>query len=118
MKNHGLTGNMSIERACEVLEVSPAASIDNIDQAYRDMAAVWHPDRFEGSPRLRAKAEQRLKEINAARDLLASRARKRPVEAPEKEIPPMAEVIAEAGTRLVMKAWWNISRAVKKMAAK
>ncbi|NCP09424.1 J domain-containing protein, partial [bacterium] len=43
---------MSIERACEVLEVSPAASIDNIDQAYRDMAAVWHPDRFEGSPRL------------------------------------------------------------------
>lgn len=119
LKNQGAAGKMSIERAFEVLELSPSASMVDIDQAYRDMAAVWHPDRFEGSPRLRAKAEHRLKEINAARDLLASRARARarPIKAPEKEIPPMAEVIAEAGTRLVMKAWWNISRAVKKMAA-
>ncbi len=34
--------------------------------AYKDMVRVWHPDRFAGNPRLRAKADEKLKEINLA----------------------------------------------------
>lgn len=116
MNDRRFQEKMSAEKAYEILEVSPGASIAEIEQAYRDMVAVWHPDRFANSPRLRAKAEHRLKEINAARDLLDSKTKMGRLKTPEVEGPPIAEVIAEAGTKLVMKAWWNLSRAVKKMA--
>lgn len=35
-------------------------------EAYLDMARVWHPDRFTDNPRLRKKAEEKLKTINIA----------------------------------------------------
>lgn len=49
-----------------ILEISPDASDEQIKQAYRDLAQVWHPDRYQNNARLRAKAEERLKLINAA----------------------------------------------------
>ncbi len=35
-------------------------------RAYRDLAKVWHPDRFVDNPRLQKKATERLVEINIA----------------------------------------------------
>ena len=40
--------------------------MDEAREAYIDMARVWHPDRFPDNPRLRKKAEEKLKEINIA----------------------------------------------------
>ena len=51
---------------CRILEVEPAASAEEIRQAYRDQTKVWHPDRFSNDTRLQKKAEERIKQINSA----------------------------------------------------
>jgi uncharacterized protein YecT (DUF1311 family) len=57
--------------SCSVLEVSENATLAEIRTAYRDLAKVWHPDRFgSNDDRLRKKAENRLKAINDAYDYL------------------------------------------------
>ena len=59
--------------AClRVLGLGPAASAQEIKAAYRDLAKVWHPDRFAHDPRLQQKAQEQLKEINEAYGRLAS----------------------------------------------
>ena len=49
-----------------------AATQTEIKDAYRTLAKVWHPDRFPGDEDLRAKAEEKLKEINSAYQLLTT----------------------------------------------
>jgi DnaJ domain len=49
------------------LGLQNGASKTEIKQAYRDLAKIWHPDRFSpADERLRRKAEAKLQEINAA----------------------------------------------------
>lgn len=55
---------MDIKRCFEILELDHSASVDELNQAYRDLVAVWHPDRFPINPRLKAKAGEKLKAIN------------------------------------------------------
>lgn len=50
----------------EVLEIGPAASAEEIRSAYLALVRAWHPDRFASVPEMAARAEERLKEINAA----------------------------------------------------
>ena len=50
-------------RWLEVLGLGPDATKLQIDQAYRDLVKVWHPDRFESDPSLRLKATQKLREL-------------------------------------------------------
>lgn len=52
----------------ELLGVSINANQSEVKQAYRDLVEVWHPDRFGHNERLRNKAEEMLKLINAAYD--------------------------------------------------
>jgi lysophospholipase L1-like esterase len=59
-----------IHQALTLLGLDTTASAAEIDQAYRDLAMVWHPDRFPAGSKLQAKAAQKLKEINAAYDFL------------------------------------------------
>src|SRR5262245_34870434 len=55
-----------ITRCLEVLGLRPGVAEEDVKKAYRELAMVWHPDRFpEGSP-LQAKAQGKLREINAA----------------------------------------------------
>jgi hypothetical protein len=61
----------------ELLGVSPGVSRQELKAAYRDLAKVWHPDRFAHDPRLQAKAQNKLKEINEAYDQLVSGKMKR-----------------------------------------
>ena len=56
----------NIRSCCEVLGVSPGDSREKVKEAYRDLAKVWHPDRFLGDERLAEKAQEKLKEINDA----------------------------------------------------
>jgi len=55
-----------------LLGLSPGASPEELKAAHRDLAKVWHPDRFLHDPRLQAKAQEKLKEINEAYDQLRS----------------------------------------------
>lgn len=51
----------------EVLQVPTYASLDDVKQAYRRRIAEYHPDKTAGlGDELRALAEQKSKEINAA----------------------------------------------------
>jgi len=44
-----------------------------VNQAYKDLAFIWHPDRIpKDNLRLQQKAQEKLKEINQARDQLRS----------------------------------------------
>lgn len=57
-----------------VLGLEFGASWEEVNQAYKDLAFIWHPDRIPtDNPRLQEKAEEKLKEINHARDQLRSR---------------------------------------------
>ena len=56
-------------KAFELLGVPPDADKKAVTVAYRDLTVVWHPDRLpKGNERLAKKANQKLKELNAARD--------------------------------------------------
>jgi hypothetical protein len=48
------------------LGLGPDASWDDVNQAYKDMMRVWHPDRFQSDDRLRKKAEEQSQRINHA----------------------------------------------------
>lgn len=53
----------------EVLGVKPGASDDEIKRAYRELARKYHPDNYQNNP-LADLAEEKMKEINEAYDLL------------------------------------------------
>jgi curved DNA-binding protein CbpA len=54
-----------------VLELKPGASLEEVNQAYKDLVFVWHPDRIpKENPRLLQKAQDKLKDLNDARDRL------------------------------------------------
>lgn len=57
-------------RLLAVLELPPGASAEQIRQAWRELAKVWHPDRFGHDPALQARATSRLTAINAAYEQL------------------------------------------------
>ena len=63
---------MDIRKYYEVLELNPGVSPEDVTQAYKDLVNVWHPDRFSKIPRLRRKAEKKLKEVNEAYEKLQS----------------------------------------------
>ena len=76
MKRQGRRGagktSEKIDRCIEILGLKPGASKEEVNEAYRDLASVWHPDRFATNLRLQKKAEERLKEINAAYEYIRS----------------------------------------------
>jgi DnaJ-class molecular chaperone len=61
---------MDIRKCYEILELRPGYVEDDLKQAYKDLVQVWHPDRFAHNPRLREKAEDKLKQINTAYEVL------------------------------------------------
>ncbi len=80
--------NDELERYYELLGVRPGASAQELKEAYRDLAKVWHPDRFSHDPRLQQKAQEKLKEINEAYEGLTSgRTARRPRTAPAPDVP-------------------------------
>lgn len=57
-----------------VLGVAEQASQDEIEQAYRRRMSEYHPDKVaSAAPELKALAEQRASEINAAYELIQKR---------------------------------------------
>lgn len=95
------------------LDLEPGASAEEVRAAWRDLAQVWHPDRFSNNERLRAKAERNLQRINEAYERLKDLgADARPRAAPAYEPPPEPEAehpgpleILDDGVRA-----WNLWR--------
>ena len=59
-----------IETYYKVLELEPGVPFEKVKVAYKDLVAIWHPDRFAHNSRLQEKAQEKLKEINAAYEFL------------------------------------------------
>jgi curved DNA-binding protein CbpA len=64
--------NDELNKCYYVLGLRPGASSKDVKAAHRDLAKVWHPDRFVHDPQLQQKAQDKLKEINKAYDQLRS----------------------------------------------
>ena len=78
---------MTRDEALSVLGLEPGSSRAEILAAYRELAQMLHPDKFGENKRLRARAEQQMKRINEARDVLlkATGAGSRERSAPRRE---------------------------------
>lgn len=59
-----------------LLDVAIDASDEDIRQAYRQQVSRIHPDKFQGDPRKQALAEQRLRQLNHAVQVLRDPARR------------------------------------------
>jgi hypothetical protein len=62
---------MDLSQAFKILEIDETASFSEAKLAYRDLASVWHPDRHSQNSRLVGKSLQKMKDLNAAYDLLS-----------------------------------------------
>ena len=60
----------NVDRCYSFLELEPGEETEKAKQAYRDLAFVWHPDRYTHNPRLQQKANEKLKAINEACEYL------------------------------------------------
>ncbi len=65
--------NRNDHRDYAVLDLDPSASPAEVQQAYRDLVKVWHPDRFAHDSRLQRKAHVKLQAINDAYARLGKR---------------------------------------------
>jgi hypothetical protein len=59
-----------IRKYYQILNLEPGASSEEVKQAYRNLAFLWHPDRYPQDSQQQAEAEQKFKEINHAYDQL------------------------------------------------
>ena len=59
-----------IEQAYRTLDLKPGASIKEIVEARDDLLLLWDPDRLKSHPRLRSKAQVKIREIHRAYQLL------------------------------------------------
>jgi len=66
---------MTHGEALRTLNLDRGCSRVEIRQAYLDMVKVWHPDRFQHDPGLRAKADRALRDVNQAYRVLQGRVR-------------------------------------------
>lgn len=67
--SHGISASHT--SALKVLGLEPGASIEQISEAYRRLAQMYHPDKVAGlAPEFHEIAERRMREINAAYRLL------------------------------------------------
>jgi curved DNA-binding protein CbpA len=58
-----------LRKAYSILGLEPGAPMEAINRRYKRLVLVWHPDRFHNEEG-KLEAEQELKAINGARDLL------------------------------------------------
>ncbi|MBW1722918.1 MAG: J domain-containing protein [Deltaproteobacteria bacterium] len=110
---------MDLLKCYETLGLKEKATLADVKDAYRDLVSVWHPDRFSDNPRLRRKAEEKLKEINSAYERLVFHLEGKCKSSFLKEggnagNRSTTEAVFEVGTYLVLSAFSNISEAARR----
>lgn len=116
LKTEAIKGGIELEirRCLQLLELEECSTKDTARRAYRDLVRVWHPDRFAGDPRLRRRAEERLKQLNTAYETLV-----RHLEASEdgktedRQGAGLTEAFFEAGTRGFLTILHSLNRAAR-----
>lgn len=58
---------MPIATALQELGLDNTATEAEVKQAYKDLARIWHPDRFQDDERMGARTEAKIKQINEAK---------------------------------------------------
>jgi len=53
-----------------LLDLQAGASQQQIKQSYRELAKLWHPDRFNSDERMRLRAQDKFTRINEAYGVL------------------------------------------------
>ncbi|WP_040957649.1 J domain-containing protein [Planktothrix agardhii] len=61
---------MEIEKYYKILDLKPGVSLEEVRQAYRHLALIWHPDRYPQNSLLQIQAEAKFKEISHAYETL------------------------------------------------
>ncbi|MGL5941202.1 MAG: DnaJ domain-containing protein [Waterburya sp.] len=56
----------NISQSYAILGIKHTASPEATKKAYRNLAKIWHPDRYTNNPMLKAKAEIEIKKLNEA----------------------------------------------------
>ena len=56
----------------DILELDGSASIEEVEQAYKELAEAWRPESYQNLPRFKRKAEIKLKEVNDAYERVRS----------------------------------------------
>ena len=56
----------ALDASLQLLDLDHDATLSDAKKARRELALIWHPDRFPESEALRARAEEKLKRINEA----------------------------------------------------
>jgi curved DNA-binding protein CbpA len=124
---------MDVREAFEMLDLDRKASIEEAKQAYKDLANIWHPDRFSNNPRLKQKAEEQLKRINAAYETVLSSlssqrdggrgagehrgtGSERKAAREQMGGGDRTEAMAESATRMVLSAWSYLSETLRRFA--
>ncbi len=105
---------MDVSRAFDILEVKKDATLEEVQQAYKDLVNVWHPDRFSHNQRLKKKAEEKLKETNIAYErlleFLGTGNRSAGVSKGAR-----TEAAFEVGTEIVLTVFSQVCKAVRKV---
>jgi hypothetical protein len=95
--------NDELTECYNLLGLGPGASSAELKAAHRDLAKVWHPDRFLHDPRLQQKAQEKLKEINEAYEQLRPGKAKRqrpPASTCERQAPPTPSTFDQYAQRI------------------
>ena len=90
------------DRYYSILELQPGDSLEEVNQAYRDLAFVWHPDRYCHNPRLQQKAHEKLKALNEAHEHLQLYQHNFQASAPPSEpepVPPPRSQSSQSNTK-------------------
>ncbi|OIP68589.1 MAG: hypothetical protein AUK43_15175 [Oscillatoriales cyanobacterium CG2_30_40_61] len=59
-----------MEKYYKILDLEPGVSLEEVRQAYRHLALIWHPDRYPQDSPLQTQAEAKFKEISHAYETL------------------------------------------------
>jgi hypothetical protein len=85
-------------RSYRILRLKPGVSLAEVQQAHRDAAWLWHPDRFPQEPHIQEKAQVRTREINAAYQCIRTYLLESEAPKPETAIPGAAAAPSAAAT--------------------
>lgn len=76
--SHALAPTNPLSDCYRMLDLQPDATLDEVRASYRELARVWHPDRFGADVKLREKANKKMGEINDAYEKIIAMTEQKP----------------------------------------
>ena len=90
---------ISRRKLIELFDLDENYTKSQLDESYRDLAQIWHPDKYSYNERLQLKAQEKQKEINLAyselKQYLAKSDKKSPIKVGQKKKPSKEDSIKQ-----------------------